>query len=175
MNYLPAAAVTAIYMCLWVFVDVDPLRDVPASTKGNAYQTLAGIAGAALGLGVVSFSVLFAVAPRSRLAAVVAFGRPLRVWLTGSFIALGMSLIGFGILLPIDNTGRATGARYVAVALTAIVATALAELIYLANRVYRSLSKELALDLSRHVREDDEFEVVVPDEKGHKIPRRQIR
>lgn len=166
LNYAPALIAALAYAAVSSFAD--PLRHLTSSTKGAAYGTFAGMAATVLSLGVVSFSVLFAVSPRSRIAAVVAYSPMLRAWLTGAFIALGIALIGFGILLPLDSTDRPSIARYIAVGLVVTVITALAELIYLADRTFRSLSRQIEADLA--TRPTDEFAVIEPNDEGHKIP-----
>jgi hypothetical protein len=166
LNYAPALIAAIAYAAISSFAD--PLRDLTSSTKGAAYGTFAGIAGTVLSLGVVSFSVLFAVSPRSRIAAVVAYSSMLRAWLTGAFIALGIALIGFGILVPLDSTDRPSIARYIAVGLVVAVITALAELIYLADRTFRALSRQIEAELG--TQPSEEFAIVEPNDEGHKIP-----
>ncbi len=167
-HYLPAVGVATAYAKFSKYAD--PLADLTSGTKGVMYQTFAGIAGRVLGLGVVSFSVLFAVSPRSRLAAVIAFSTVLRAWLTGAFVVLGIALVGFGVLLPLDSTDRPSVARYVAVGLVVAVATALGELIYLADRIFRTLSRQVETELA--TRPSADFSVVEPDDKEFKVPTR---
>lgn len=167
-HYLPAVGIAMAYARFSRYAD--PLADLTSETKGAMYQTFASIAGTVLGLGVVSFSVLFAVSPKSRLAAVIAFSTVLRVWLTGAFVVLGIALVGFGVLLPLDATDRPSVARYVAVGLVVAVATALGELIYLADRIFRTLSRQVEAELATQPSAD--FSVVEPDDKESKVPTR---
>lgn len=166
VHYIPALLVGIAYARLNGFFD--PLGSLAGDTKVTMYQTFAGIAGTVLGLGFVSFSVLFAVSPGSRLGAVVAYSPVLRAWLTSTFGVLGVALLGFGVLLPLDSTDDATPARFVAAGLVVAVAIALADLIFLANRTFRTLSRQVEAEMER--RPTDEMTVSEPDDSDFQLP-----
>jgi uncharacterized membrane protein len=158
-HYSVAVVVAVAYRITHEYFD--PFASLSSAAKVATYQVFAGIAGAVLGLGVVSFSVLFAVSPASRLAAIVAYGRVLRVNLTGAFIALSVALVGFGVLVPLDAGRSATAWRFVAAGLVVITITALAKLVYLADRIFRTMAKQLESDIKARDRGSG-FKIVEP-------------
>lgn len=122
----------------WGFTLLDGLD---GDRRAALYQTVAGIAGALLGLGLAAFSVLFAVSSRSRLGAVIAHaGDRLRWFITTTLATLGVASAGFALAIAIDGVSEPNAMRFVVVALGVALAEAMGALVWIAHQLLAVLS-----------------------------------
>lgn len=160
-NYLPASIASIFYV--WIGHKArDPLSSLSSATKAATYGAMVQACGALLGFGLTAVAILFGISPHTRLAVVVAYGgRLLRLWLTGALLVLAVCTFGFAILIAVDHTDKPSDGHYVGTFLLALAVTAVAELIWLADKLFKVLSMQARAE-DRSSDGDNRFEVVEP-------------
>jgi hypothetical protein len=137
------------------------IADMDLDRRAVLYQTLAGTSGALLGLGLATFTILFAVPSASRLGALLAHaGRALRWYISTVLTSLATVSLAFAALIVLhDGDGRA--AQHVAVGLFAALAVSMALLVWISHQMLRALSADASRQ--RQAERGDQDDWTMPD------------
>jgi hypothetical protein len=117
------------------------LAGLSKAERGLLYQTLSGVTGALLGLGVIAVTILFTITPKGRLAGVMeSVGGRLEALVTSCLGGLAGATASFALLIVIDTKKEPGFSRWLTAGLVIFTACRFIRLWWLLRRVLQILA-----------------------------------
>lgn len=151
----------------------DPMQQLSQSDRASWAMTMAMVAAALLGFGIATVSILFAVTPGPRLAAVLrAVGTRLGQLIMATLRALAVATVGFILVALLDQASDPSAYWVVVFGLTVLAGLRLGRMLWLLARTITVLSLDVRGDNGEPV-EDDWMPPTI-SESEYEIPKRDI-